>query len=121
MWDTPGKVSFEILQPWLQGNLVFFFNIKFNLLDKVTSLGFWDATETMLSNLEKELEEYVQFRCLVLLLIFLLCSFQCFLVIIFMTHCDPRNGYVHHVPENGGAVPINEVSIHSLLACLNMF
>ena len=98
--------------------ILFFFDIKFNLLDEVTSLGFWDATETMLSNLEKELEEYVQFRCLVLLLIFLLCSFQCFLVIIFMTHCDPRNGYVHHVPENGGTVPINEVSIHSLL---NMF
>ena len=51
---------------------------------------------------------------------FYLCSFQHFLV-VFTTHCDPRNGYVHHVPANGGAVPINEVSIHSLLAHLNMF
>jgi hypothetical protein len=58
MRDTPGKVTFEILQPWLHGNLVFF-DIEFNLLDEVTSVGFWDATETMLRNLEKELEEYV--------------------------------------------------------------
>jgi hypothetical protein len=53
-----GIVTFKILQPWLHGNLVFF-NREFNLLDEVTSVGFWDATETMLSNLEKELEEYV--------------------------------------------------------------
>jgi hypothetical protein len=58
MRDTPGRVSFEILQPWLHGNLVFF-DIAFNLLDEVTSVGFLDATETMLSDLEKELEEYV--------------------------------------------------------------
>jgi len=24
MWDTPGRVTLEILQPWLKGNLVFF-------------------------------------------------------------------------------------------------
>jgi hypothetical protein len=58
MRDTPSRVSFEILQPWLQGNLVFF-NLEFNLLDEETSVGFWGATETMLSHLEKELEEYV--------------------------------------------------------------
>jgi hypothetical protein len=69
MRDTPGRVSFEILQPWLQGNLVVF-DIEFNLLDEVTSVGFWDATEIMLSNLEKELEEYVSFKCMVLLLNF---------------------------------------------------
>ena len=58
MRDTPGRVSFEILQPWLQGNLVFF-DIEFNLLNEATSVGFWDATETMLSDLEKELKKYV--------------------------------------------------------------
>lgn len=58
MWDTSGRVSFKILQPWLKGNLVVF-DIEFNLLDEVTSVGFWDAIEIMLSNLEKELEEYV--------------------------------------------------------------
>ena len=58
MRDTPGRVSFEILQPWMQGNLVFF-DIEFNLLDEVTSASFWNATETMLSDLEKELKEYV--------------------------------------------------------------
>jgi hypothetical protein len=58
MRDTPGRVSFEILQPWLHGNLVFF-DISFNLLDEGTSVGFWDATETMLSDLENELKEYV--------------------------------------------------------------
>ena len=58
MRDTPSRVTFEILQPWLQGNLAFF-NIDFNLQDEVTSVGFLDATETMLSNLEKDLEEYV--------------------------------------------------------------
>ena len=58
MRDTPGRVSFEILQPWLQGNLPFF-DIEFNLQDEATSVGFWDATETMLSDLENELKEYV--------------------------------------------------------------
>lgn len=58
MRDTPGRVSFEILQPWLQGNLTFF-DIEFNLQDEATSVGFWDATETMLSDLENELKEYV--------------------------------------------------------------
>jgi hypothetical protein len=58
MRDTPGRVSFEILQPWLHGNLVFF-DIEFNLLDEVTSAGFWDATEMMLGDLESELKEYV--------------------------------------------------------------
>ena len=52
----------------------------------------------------------------------LLCSFQLkHFLVVFTTHCDPRNGYVHHAPDNGGTVPINEVSIHSLLACLKMF
>jgi hypothetical protein len=58
MRDTPGRVSFKILQPWLQGNLVFF-DMEFNLEDEATSVGFWDATETMLSDLEKELKRYV--------------------------------------------------------------
>jgi len=58
MRDTPSRVTFEILQPWLQGNLACF-NIEFNLQDEVTSVGFLDATEAMLSSLEKELEEYV--------------------------------------------------------------
>ena len=49
--------------------ILFFFDIKFNLLDDVTSVG-WDATEAMLSDLEMELKEYVQFRFLGLLLIF---------------------------------------------------
>jgi len=56
MQDTPGRVTLEILQPWLKGNLVFF-DVEFNLLDEVTSVGFWDAMETLLSDLEKELEE----------------------------------------------------------------
>ena len=42
---------------------------------------------------------------------FLLYSFQRFLV-VFTTHCDPRNGNVHHAPDNRGAVPFNEVNIH---------
>jgi hypothetical protein len=58
MRDTPGRVSFEILQPWLLGNVVFF-DIEFDLLNEVTSVGFLDATEAMLSDLEKELKEYV--------------------------------------------------------------
>ena len=44
---------------------------------------------------------------------FLLCSFERFLV-VFTTHCDPSTGYVHHVPNNDGSAPINEVSIHLL-------
>ena len=56
MQDTPGRVMLEILQPWLKGNLVFF-DVEFNLLDEVTSVGFWDAMATLLCDLEKELEE----------------------------------------------------------------
>jgi hypothetical protein len=58
MQDTPGRITLEILQPWLKGNLVFF-DVEFNLLNEVTSAGFWDAMETLLNDLEKELEEYI--------------------------------------------------------------
>ena len=33
------------------GSIIFIFIFMFNLLDKVSSVSFWDATETMLFNL----------------------------------------------------------------------
>jgi hypothetical protein len=58
MRDTPASVTFEILQPYLRGNLVFF-DVQFNLLDEETSVGFWVAMEALLNDLEKDLKEYV--------------------------------------------------------------
>ncbi|KAF8868252.1 hypothetical protein CPB84DRAFT_1696976, partial [Gymnopilus junonius] len=88
MVDTPGRVSYEILQPWLQGNLIHF-KIEFDCL--TGGRKFDNQMRTMLAILEGRFSKCTQF------------------LVTITTHSDPRNRYVHVMPENHGAAPINKL------------